>query len=335
MINRQSIAKTAEIIDLSNSFVLTTHVAPDGDAIGSVIAFAEYLKAKGKIVEIINYSPTPFNLSFLDKDKSIKVFSENPEANTKLINNADVIILLDTNEYHRTKFMEKVLTESPAKKICIDHHSGIKEDMFTAIVSDTDYAATCQMLYDYIILDSDKYISKDVASALFVGIMTDTGSFRHPRTNSHVFRISADLYDKGADPVMLYEEVCNRASKEMMQLQAAFIAGLEFYFDGKMVLGKVTQDDFRKFGLNVDHIEGYTSLIMSISGVSIGLIMVELRDNIKLSFRTKGEIPANAMATEYGGGGHFNASGANVFDSSIEKLKPQLIQTVSKYIDKA
>ncbi len=335
MITKQSIEKTAEIIRASETFVLTTHVAPDGDAIGSVIAFADYLKAKGKSVQIINHSPTPFNLSFLDKDKSIRVFSEDLEANTKFINEADVIMLLDTNEFHRTKSMEKILTDSPARKLCIDHHAGIREEMFTAIVSDTDYAATCQMLYDYIMLDSEKYINKDVASALFVGIMTDTGSFRHPRTNSHVFRICADLFEKGADPVMLYEEVCNRVSKEMMQLQALFMSGLEFHFDGSMVLGKVTQDDFKRFGLNVDHIEGFTSLIMSISGVKTGVMMVELRDNIKLSFRTKGNIPANAMAIEYGGGGHFHAGGANVFGTTMEKLKPQLIETVSKYIDKA
>ena len=333
MITEQTTDEVRKLISSADKFVLTTHVAPDGDAIGSVLAFHNYLIAKGKQVEIINHSPTPFNLKFLDKSEKIRVYSNDPEANNELINGTDIIFLLDTNEFHRTKSLETVLKNSPAQKICIDHHAGIKPEMFTAIVSDTSYAATCQMLYDFIKHDNEDYISSDIASALYVGIMTDTGSFRYPRTDSNVFRICADLFDKGADPVFLYDEVCSRVSKEMMQLQAAFLGGLEFYFDGRMVFGKVTQDDFRKYGLNVDHIEGFTSLIMSISGVKVGVMMVELRDNIKLSFRSKGNIPANAMAIEYDGGGHFNAGGANVFGVTEDELKPQLIETVKKYID--
>jgi phosphoesterase RecJ-like protein len=333
MITEQTTDTVLKLISSAEKFVLTTHVSPDGDAIGSVIAFGDYLRAKGKQIEIINHSPTPYNLEFLDRNEKIRVFSSDAEVNTKLINEADIIFLLDTNEFHRTKSLEQVLQNSPAMKICIDHHAGIKPEMFTAIVSDITYAATCQMLYDFIKHDNADYINADVASALYVGIMTDTGSFRYPRTDSNVFRICADLLDKGADPVFLYDEVCSRVSKEMMQLQAAFLGGLEFYFDGKMVMGKVTQDDFKKYGLNVDHIEGFTSLIMSISGVKAGVMMVELRDNIKLSFRSKGKIPANAMAIEYGGGGHFNAGGANVYGVTEDELKPQLIETVKKYID--
>jgi phosphoesterase RecJ-like protein len=333
MITEQTTDTVLKLISSAEKFVLTTHVSPDGDAIGSVIAFGDYLRAKGKQVEIINHSPTPFNLTFLDKDEKIRVYAKDLEANNEIINNTDIIFLLDTNEFHRTKSLEQVLQNSPAMKICIDHHAGIKPEMFNAIVSDTSYAATCQMLYDFIKRDSEEYINADVASALYVGIMTDTGSFRHPRTDSDVFRICADLLDKGADPVFLYDEICNKVSKEMMQLQAAFLGGLEFFFDGRMILGKVTQEDFKKYGLNVDHIEGFTSLIMSISGVKVGIMMVELRDNIKLSFRSKGNIPANAMAIEYGGGGHFNAGGANVYGVTEDELKPQLIETVKKYID--
>lgn len=329
----ESYTEVSELISSAEKFVLTTHVAPDGDAIGSVIAFDRYLTEKGKRSEIINHSPTPFNLEFLDSSNKIRVFSQLQGENAEIISNADVIVLLDTNEFHRTKSMEQTLLSSSAKKICIDHHTGIRLDMYDAVVSNTECAATCEILYDFITHDNEAFISPEVASALYVGIMTDTGSFRHPRTDSGIFRICANLLDKGADPVYLYEEVCNRVTKEMLLLQASFLSGLEFYMDGSMVLGKVTQDDFRKYGLNVDHIEGFTSLLMSMEGISTGVLMVELRDNIKLSFRSKGDIPANAMATEFGGGGHFHAGGANVFGTNIEELKPKILGVVKKYTE--
>lgn len=326
--------KAREIIDKSGSFVLTTHVAPDGDAIGSVMAFGNYLNAKGKKVEIINHSPTPFNLKFMDPENKIRVFQDDPAHCTGLILNSDVVAILDTNEYHRTRSMENVIGESPALKICIDHHTGIREEMFDAVVSETDCAATCEILYDFISSDSESYITKEIASALYVGIMTDTGSFRHPRTDSRVFRICAELLDKGADPVYLYDEICNRVSKEMMQLQAAFLSGLEFHQDGTVVLGTVMQSDFKKYGLSIDHIEGFTSLLMSIEGIKVGVMFVELRDNIKLSFRSKGNIPANEMAIHFGGGGHFNAGGANVNGAKVEELKPKVLDAVIKYMNK-
>lgn len=108
MITEQTTDEVLKLISSAKKFVLTTHVAPDGDAIGSVIAFCDYLSAKGKQVEIINHSPTPFNLTFLDKDEKIRVYAKDLEANDEIINNTDIIFLLDTNEFHRTKSLEQV-----------------------------------------------------------------------------------------------------------------------------------------------------------------------------------------------------------------------------------
>jgi len=322
-----------DLIKKSKNIILTTHVVPDGDAIGSVMAFAGYLKQKGKDPVIINHSITPDNLKFLDKKNTIRVFAKDQEKNEKLISEADVIFILDTNDFSRTKSLEHYLINSPAKKVCIDHHMGLKPKMFDFVITNTVYPATCQILYEYIKDDDEKYLTKEVSSALYVGIMTDTGSFRHPRTGSDVFMVCADLINDGADPVKLYEEIYGNTTKENLLLMARFISGLEFYSGNKVVLGTVTQKDFKTFGLDIDHVEGFTSLIMNIKGIKLGIILVELKDNIKISFRSKGNIPANKLAAEFNGGGHKNAAGANVKGSSIPELKEQILIKTENYID--
>lgn len=321
-----------DIINNSSRIILTTHVVPDGDAIGSVIAFYEYLKLKGKSPVIINHSPTPFNLKFLDKENSIKVFLENEKENADLIAEADLIIVLDTNEFSRTRSMEEPLRNSPAKKICIDHHTGLKPELYSAYISNTDYPSNCSIIYDYIKDDNDKFITKDIASALYVGIMTDTGSFRHPRTDAEVFIMCADLIRKGADPVSLYEDIYAVTTMENLKLSARFIESLEFYYDNKVVVGIVTQKDFRDLGLNIDHVEGFSSIIMNILGIKIGVVLVELKDNIKISFRSKGDINVSELAKDFEGGGHKNAAGANVKNVTIQELKNEIIKKLKNYL---
>jgi len=323
--------KVQDLISESNKIILTTHVVPDGDAIGSVIAMAGYLTQIGKTPVIINHSETPYNLQFMDSGKSIRVFSENTEENIKLINEGDLIFILDTNEFARTKSMQQYLIDSPAKKVCIDHHTGIKEENYTAVISNSVYPATCQILYDFIKSDNEKYLTTEVSSALYVGIMTDTGSFRYPRTDANVFIVCADLINHGADPVQIYENIFANVTMEDIKLTSLFMQSLEFFFDKKVVVGIVTQDDFKSLGLDIQHVEGFSSILMNILGVKIGVILVELRDNIKVSFRSKGELDISTLSKEFNGGGHKNAGGANVKDLTINELKNNILEKLKRY----
>ncbi|HMS33738.1 MAG TPA: bifunctional oligoribonuclease/PAP phosphatase NrnA [Ignavibacteria bacterium] len=330
---KDSFKLTADIIEKSNNIVLTTHVVPDGDAIGSVMAMSEYLRLKGKKPVVINHSQTPFNLKFLDPENSIRVFLENEKENKDIIENSDLIIILDTNEFSRTRSMQEHIIKSHAKKICIDHHTGLKPELFHAYISDTDYPSNCSILYEFIKSESEKFINVRNASALYVGIMTDTGSFRYPRTTSDVFRMCAELIDKGADPVHLYECLYATNTIENLKLASRFINSLEFHFDNEVVVGIVTQKDFKDLGLNIDHVEGFSSIIMNILGVKAGIILVELKDNIKVSFRSKGDIKVNELAQEFEGGGHKNAAGANVKDTNISDLKSLILNKLEKYLN--
>lgn len=324
--------KVRDLLLASNKIIITTHIVPDGDAIGSEVALFDYLKLKGKSPIIINHSQTPDNLKFLDRNNSIRVFLENENENSKLLQEADLIAVLDTNEFARTKSMEDSVRNSPAKKICIDHHTGLNTDLYAAYSSNIDCPSTCSILYDFIKSDDEKYLTLEIASSLYIGIMTDTGSFRHPRTDANVFVMCADLIRKGADPVSLYENVYATTTMENLKLSARLIESLEFFHDNKVVVGVVTREDFDSLGLDIQHVEGFTSIIMNIQGIKLGVLLVELRDNIKISFRSKGDVYVNTLAKEFGGGGHVYAAGANVKDISIPELRKKILDKIGSYL---
>ncbi|KAA0210130.1 MAG: bifunctional oligoribonuclease/PAP phosphatase NrnA [Ignavibacteriaceae bacterium] len=314
----------------NSNFILTTHVIPDGDAIGSVMAFDNYLKQNGKNVTIINHSPTPKVLQFLDDKNLIVVFPDEPERLAIQIENAEVIILCDANEYSRTRSMEDYIRKSSAVKICIDHHTGLIESEFDIAVCNIQYAATCQLIYDYLKFDNENFINHQIATYLYAGIMTDTGSFRFPRTTSEVMRICADLIDKGADPVLLHENIYDRMSKPKLNLLQRFLKSFEFHFNDEVVTSHVSERDFKETGAELNDVEGFTSYLMGIENVKMGILLAEFPKGVKVSIRSKGNIPVNELAREFGGGGHLNAAGV-VFD----KLPTgQIINTLLKSAEK-
>jgi len=319
-----------KILAKSERIVLTTHLIPDGDAIGSELAVYHYLKEKGKDVKIINHSVTPDNLIFLDKKKIIKVFREDIENCTKIIKKADIIMILDTNEYSRVKSMEKAVRESKAIKVCIDHHIG--KNQFDLLISDASYPATSQILYEWICKDNPKYITPFVAKCLYAGIMTDTGSFRYPRTDERTLMICADLIQKGADPVQIYDDIYCNIAKGKVKLLARFIESFSFHFDDTVIIGVVTQKDFEEFHSDVQDVEGFSSFIMNIKNIKVGMVLVKLKDSIKISFRSKGNIHINEFAKLFSGGGHKNAAGGNSFDKSIDSVKRELLEKYKEFV---
>jgi|WetSurMetagenome_2_1015567.scaffolds.fasta_scaffold03615_6 bifunctional oligoribonuclease and PAP phosphatase NrnA len=315
-----------KLIAKSRNIVITTHLVPDGDAIGSELAIYSYLKTKKKNVSIINHSVTPDNLVFLDPKKIIKVFLKQKEKHEKLLQKADLIFIVDTNEFPRTKSMEEFIKKSKAKKICIDHHLGTQKNAFNLIISKTNYPATSQILYEFLIKEGKDIITPSVATALYVGIMTDTGSFRYPRTDEKTFMICADLIKKGVDPVDVYDKTYCNIAPGKVQLLSRFINSFSFYFNGEIVIGRVTQKDFYDFHSDVQDVEGFSSFLMNLKNVKAGFVLVELKDNIKMSFRSKGNISINEFAKLFGGGGHKNAAGATVTKISLDKLESEIVK---------
>jgi phosphoesterase RecJ-like protein len=326
-----------EIVDLiskNQEFILTSHVNPDGDSIGSEIALQIYLKNLGKTARIINYSATPANYTFLDKDSSIEQFNE--EKHVQAIENADVIFILDTNEYERVRTMAPYIRASKAKKILIDHHLGLIVNNFDHYISDTDSPATAEILFRFFKdiggREKKDVITKDMAVALYTGIMTDTGSFKFDRTSPETHRIAAELLSHGINPFDVYSEVYNRATIGKLHLLGRFLNNIKLEYDNKVAYSTVKQSDFAETDTEEYAIEGFSSHLMSLETVMLGIVITETKRGVKLSFRSKGNVYSNELAKEFGGGGHQYASGTFIPGADIDRLTKEVMEKSKKYI---
>src|SRR4030095_6390352 len=222
----------AELINNNQEFILTSHVNPDGDSIGSEIALWRYLLKKDKRVRIFNYSQTPDNYKFLDKEGIIEQFDE--EKHKDEIAGADVIFILDTNEYARVRTMAPYIRSSKAKKVMIDHHMGFGKNGFDYYISDIDSPSTGELLFRFFKSTGEGIIDNEIATALYTAIMTDTGSFRFDRTDPETHLITAELLGYGINPYQIYSNVYNRATPGKLKLLGRFLENIKLDLNGKL-----------------------------------------------------------------------------------------------------
>ncbi len=318
------------IVESNQTFVITTHINPDGDALGTECAVGYFLKELGKEVTILNHSATPSNFTFLNQIYPITQF--NPFQHTATIEQANVVIVVDANSPRRLGSVQDPLLHSKAVKVCIDHHLDPEEFADLYIVEESS-AASGEIAYRLLNYLSDRHpIDKKVAYALYTAIMTDTGSFRFPKTDPEVHKIVAHLIQAGADPTKIYEAVYEQNSVAILQLLGKALSNIMLTCDGKvayMVLPKELLN-----GRSSDEIdtELFTTFTLSIAGVQIGLVFSELQDCIKVNFRSKGDIPINELAKKFGGNGHKNAAGARVYQSPFNEVVNKVLAEVRSFI---
>jgi phosphoesterase RecJ-like protein len=325
----QPLESVARILQQNNSFVLTTHVNPDGDGLGSEVALAEWLAARGKQVHILNHSATPDFYLWLDPHRRITQF--NPERDAAALANADVIIVMDANHTDRLRSMEPHVLTSSAIKICIDHH--LEPQPFAQhYVIDADATSTGELIYRLLTLLDGGRFSPLIASALYCAIMTDTGSFRFPRVDPDTFRQCAHLIECGADPVAIYHQVYEQWSAGRVQLLGDALASLKTEYSGKLAHITITQQNLAQTETTEVDTDNFTIYPMNVAGVVAGILFLELADGVKMSFRSKGDIPINELAKEFGGNGHKNAAGARLHNVSLEETRRNVVQAAIKYI---
>jgi bifunctional oligoribonuclease and PAP phosphatase NrnA len=322
--------KLKNIILSNSSFLLTTHVNPDADAIGSEIAFYLLLKKLNKNVCIINHSSTPYNLEFFNKENVIELFDENKHK--KLFNELDVLVALDFNRADRTVSMEKYFRKSYKLKICIDHHQDPEEFVDHQFV-DTAYSATGQIIYDFIkqskIIDFDL----EIAEAIYAAIMTDTGSFRFERTTAEVHIIAADLLKLGVNPESVYDKLYDQSKFSKVKLLGKALNSIKLLFGNRLGYMVITRKDFAEIGAVESDTENFVNYNLSIEDVVVGILFIELKNGFKVSFRSKGDIAVNKLANEFGGGGHKNAAGARFFTDNMQELIPVIIAKAEYYLN--
>lgn len=322
--------KLKNIVLNNSSFLLTTHVNPDADAIGSEVAFYHLLKKLGKRAFIVNHSSLPYNMEFFNNDNIIQKFDE--ELHKNIFNEVDVLVALDFNRADRTVSMGNGFRESNKLKICIDHHQD-PENFVNETFIDTDYCATGHIIFDFI--KQTKIVELDlvIAEPIYAAIMTDTGSFRFDRTTSEVHIIIAELLKLGVNPEQVYDKLYDQSKFSKVKLLGRALNSIQLKGDGKLGYMIITQKDFEDLDAIESDTENFVNYNLSIENVVLGILFIELKNGFKVSFRSKGNIPVNKLANEFGGGGHTNAAGARFFTNNMQDMIPVILSKAERYLN--
>ncbi len=318
------------IVGECKTVVLSTHINPDADGIGSELALGAYFKNMGKQVSIINHSETPDNLLFLDPYHEVLHFDRANHGST--IQHADLICVIDTNHLDRLADIKPLVSESNAKKVCIDHHlePGTFADLY---ILDEDSTATGEIIYKLITFLDAKAITKEVAGHLYAAIMTDTGSFRYPKTDAEMHRIIADLIERGADPTDIYQSLYEQGPAGRVRLLGLALASLQLSHGDKVAYMNLTRKMFQETDTTEADADAFVPYTLTIQGVQIGLLFTELpADVIKVSFRAKGNIWVNKLAQEFGGNGHQHAAGARIHNAELTDVIRRVVAKAKNYI---
>jgi bifunctional oligoribonuclease and PAP phosphatase NrnA len=327
----QDFDRLREIILSNNSFLLTTHVNPDADAIGSEIAFYMILKNLGKSTRIVNHHETPYNLEFLDVDKKIEKY--NPDLHKNIFDEADVLVAIDFNRSDRMVSMTKAFNESKKIKVCIDHHLD-PENFVDVYFVDSDYCATGHIIFDFIRNTNIVPLTYGIAFQIYAAIMTDTGSFRFERTTPQIHQIAAELLEKGVIPGDVYDKIYDQSKFSKIRLLGKALDSIKLFGNvNKISYMVLTQDDFKNIDAIESDTDNFVNYCLSIENVVIGLLFLELKNGFKVSFRSKGDIPVNKLAKEFGGGGHINAAGARIRDGKLDDYLIKILKRTETYLN--
>ncbi len=298
--------------------VITMNQKPDGDAMGSALGLFHFLKGLGFDATVISPTNWADFLDWLPGIDQVIDFENKKELAKNIISNASVIFCLDFNILHRTKNMEKSLSEASCVKILIDHHVQPQEDQFTYGISNTAKSSTCEMVYDFIIGSGHaKHLNSDIAECLYTGVMTDTGSFRFPATTASVHRMVADLKDVGLKHTQAHDNIYDNFLENRLRfIGYALVNRMEVLYEYNTAFMYITKADLQRYNIKTGDTEGLVNYLLTIKGIKFGALVIDRDEERKWSFRSKGTFNVNEFArNHFEGGGHVNAAGGRSSDS--------------------
>jgi bifunctional oligoribonuclease and PAP phosphatase NrnA len=317
-------APLAEILKTHQRFVLSTHVRPDADAIGSEVAFAGLLDQLGKEVRIVNASSVPTRLEFLDPRKRCLQLGTQIDEATAL--DTDVHVVLDTSAWGQLAEAGRVLKNTRAKKVVIDHHVA-SEDLGALNLKDTSAEATGALVFHFA-QAMGLTITPEIATAMFCAIATDTGWFRFPSTTSETMRIIGELVDLGVKPALVYRLLYEQYSLSRIRLAARVLERMSVDCGGRLAWTFVTLVDYRETGAEPPDTEDLVNECLTVAGVDAAFILIEQTNgNVKASLRSRSHLNVSQIAAEFGGGGHMQAAGA-ILPGPLAKVQSQLLSAM-------
>jgi len=320
--------KIAEALRRHDKFVVSTHVNPDGDAIGSCLALKWMLDAMGKTAWVINPESTPEKLQFLDPENTIVVYDA-PICDP-ILESAEVHCTVDVSEPGRVGSVLEPLRAAGLVEIVIDHHPGNNHKADLAYI-DPQASATGLLLCD-LIETLGLPLSPRVAELLYVAIMTDTGSFRYTNTDGRTHRATARLIEAGAEPQRLYSAIYERDSIERFRLYQKVIGTAQFAAGGQLAWMVCPKEFFEQTGTRNTDLEDFVNTPRSLKTVEVSILFSQPRSGtVRISMRSKNRLDVSRLAARFGGGGHVRAAGA-VVEMSLEEAQKQVLQTAEQML---
>jgi phosphoesterase RecJ-like protein len=313
-----------DLIRNHQRFLITTHVRPDPDGLGSQLALADVLEGMGRKVQMVIASSWPPRYTFLDPERRIQRYVPPGDAHKDV----EVIVVLDTGTWNQLGEFGDFLKASKAKKIVIDHHIS-QDDLGGVLLQDTASEATGRLVYEAV-QALGQQLSRKAASCLFSAVATDTGWFRHKNTTAATFALAEKLTRAGADANYLYDAIYEQNTTARINLLGLVLERMRLIENGKIAFSEVFKADYGKTGAIPQDTEDAVGYTRSIAGVEVGMIFLEQpAGGVKVSFRSRGKVDVAKVAEMFKGGGHKLASGATL-NTSMDEAQNLVLDAVRR-----
>ncbi len=331
-----NIIEIKDALHAQTKAVITTHHKPDADALGSSLGLYHFLRKLGVQTSVV--SPTDYGdfLKWLPSEEVVINYEADTALSETLVNEADFIFCLDFNALKRINDLGVVVEKSSAVKVMIDHH--LQPDNFAAYALHTTQASsTCELVFLFIEqMGKVDIMDKEMATCLYAGIMTDTASFKHSSTFPSTHRVAAVLIEKGAQPNIIFDHIYDNYSEDRTRFIGFCLSEkMQVLHEYHTVLITVTAEELKKYNIITGDTEGLVNYGLSIKGIRFSVLIVDRTVARKMSFRAKGNFPANEFArTYFNGGGHFSAAGGESIEplEEVEKRFKEAIIDYKQYL---
>lgn len=321
-------------IAVSEKIVVVPHYNPDGDAIGSALGLYIVLKKMGKNVEVISPTLYPDFLKWLPFNNKIRVLGKKTESDPNIFDEVDLLIGVDFNAPSRIDNIKDRFNASKAFKVLIDHHPN-PENFTDILISDTSYSSTAELVFEIIEATSLKsYFDKDAATALYTGLMTDTGSFSFNSSSPNTFRVVGEMMKVGVDKDRTFDKVYNSFSFDRMRFMGhVMLSRMVIIPELKTGYIYITAKDRKDFNEQFGDTENFVNIPLGIRGIVFSAIFIERDNFIKISFRSKGSFDVNKFSSSYfSGGGHRNAAGGESH-ASLHETTEKFVSVLQTYAE--
>ena len=329
VINEEQTKKLKQLIADAKNIVITCHMSPDGDAVGSSLGLMHVLRTMGKYTSVVTPDMVPVSLNFLPGVKSIVVYTRQELLAKQLVKEAALIICLDFNALYRIDRFAPVIGQAKATKVMIAHH--LDPENFTDLcISYPHMSSTCELLYNAIVLTGMKrFLNYNSATCIYTGMMSDTGNFTYNSNNSDLYIIIAELLKYGIDKDYIYNTAMNTFSADRLRLMGyAMSEKMEVFPEVGGAIIELTREELYRFNYQKGDTESLVNKPLSIPGIYWSIFLREDADYIKVSARSTGDFAVNGYCEQYfSGGGHKNAAGGE-FIGTIEDARKQVLQIV-------